>query len=58
MLPVIRPKLELLSPELLQKSPPTPMDDQSLQDELRKIMLANARNNSISTLPELKSNQD
>ena len=41
--------------EILQKAPPTPVEDQDIQDELRKIMLADARQNGIHKLPALKS---
>jgi trimethylamine--corrinoid protein Co-methyltransferase len=39
---------------LLKENPHTPMDENIVQ-ELRKIMLADARDNGISSLPEVKS---
>ncbi|MBA7683567.1 hypothetical protein ES703_91939 [subsurface metagenome] len=39
---------------LLKENPPILLEDDIIQ-ELQKIMLADARDNGISTLPELKS---
>jgi len=40
--------------QLLKQNPHTPLDKEVLK-ELNKIMLADARDNGISSLPELKS---
>jgi trimethylamine--corrinoid protein Co-methyltransferase len=40
--------------EILQENPPIPVDDQSLQEELGKIMQADALHNGVTALPELK----